>query len=174
MGPIDELRRTVTMQGDPPAASRGAGAVRHVPPQDAGDEARARRLALHAAVVDLEEALTSPAGDGVGWLQTVRVSIDDMDATLRAHVRDAESDEGLLAQISEDSPWLGPRVEQVRRAHGELVERSNALTINCRQTADADAIRNEAFQLIARVSRHRHQAADLLYDAYDLDLSAGD
>ena len=163
----------MTLEGDS-ATAFGVGAARQ-PSAPAGDQAaRARRLALHAALVDLEEALTSPAGDGAGWLQTVRTSIEAMDETLRAHVRDAESAEGLLAQIGEDSPWLGPRVEQLRRAHRELLEQSNALTIDCHQTADADVIRDKAFDLIQRVSRHRHQAADLLYDAYDLDLSAGD
>jgi hypothetical protein len=151
-----------------PGDERGVGI------DDPQQRARGRREALHGALVDLEEALSRPTGSGERWRSRVRAAIEAMHTTLEAHVRDAEGPDGLLAQIIEEEPVFGPRVAAVKGEHRELLEQSEALVERSREGMPPDELRSAGLGLLDRVSRHRHRTADLLYDVYELDLSAGD
>ena len=137
------------------------------------EEVRARREELRVALVDLEDALTSPAGDHEHWVRRVEGGVRRMLETLRDHVEDTEAEEGMLAQIDEDAPWLDGRVEQLRGEHAALLERSQALLARCQEGA-AEDVRDEALELLQAVSRHRQRGTDLLWDAYMVDISAAD
>jgi hypothetical protein len=135
--------------------------------------ARARRERLHHALVELEEALTAPVSRE-GWLTRVRTAIAGMRETLLDHVAESESPDGLLAQITDVSPWLGPRVGQLRDEHDDLVATADTLVEAAARASGPDDFADAAWALLERVSRHRRRGADLLYDAYALDVSAGD
>jgi hypothetical protein len=137
--------------------------------------ARARRERLHRALVELEEALTAP-GTEPDWLERVRDAAAIMHETVVDHVAESEAPDGLLSQITEVSPWLGPRVEHLRGEHDHLVEAADALVRRCEAATveEADVVDDAGWALLEEVSRHRRRGADLLYDAYALDVSAAD
>jgi hypothetical protein len=139
--------------------------------------ARSRRERLHRALVELEEALTGP-DTGPSWHARLRAAADGMRETVVDHVTESEAPDGLLAQIHEVSPWLGPRVDHLRGEHDDLVATADALAQRCADAAgtedEVDELAELAWELLERVSRHRRRGADLLYDAYALDVSAGD
>ena len=141
---------------------------------DAQDRARGRREVLHVALMELEDALSAPTGRGERWRSRVQDAIEGMHTTLRAHVQDTEGPDGLLAQIIEEEPVFGPRVEAMKAEHRELLDQSALLVDQSRAGGAPDELRGAALALLERVSRHRHRGADLLYDVYELDLSAGD
>ncbi len=136
-------------------------------------EVRARREELRVALVDLEDALSRPAGDHENWVATVQAAVETMLATLRTHVEETEAEGGLLPQLEEDAPWLEGRVDQLRSEHGDLLERAEQLLASCRD-GEVEDLREEALTLLQAVSRHRHRGTDLLYDAYMVDISAAD
>lgn len=137
-------------------------------------EVHARREDIRQALVELEDVLSRPAGDHESWSDRVRAGVEHMHTTLQHHVRETESDGGMLAQLEEDAPWLEGRVEQLRREHDALLAATDALLANCREGRGAEEIREEALDLLRGISRHRHQGTDLLYDAYMVDISAAD
>lgn len=136
-------------------------------------EVQARREELRGALVELENVLSSPAGDRDQWVARVEAGVRRMQETLEAHVNDTEADGGMLAQIDEDAPWLDGRVEQLRSEHEHLLERTRALLDRC-QDGRAEEVRDEALELLQAVSRHRQRGTDLLWDAYMVDISAAD
>jgi hypothetical protein len=139
--------------------------------------ARSRRERLHRALVELEETLTGP-DTGPSWHARLREAAGHMRGTVVDHVAESEAPDGLLAQIAEVAPWLGPRAQHLRDEHDDLVAAADALVRRCAEATDAeedvDALAELAWDLLERVSRHRRRGADLLYDAYALDVSAGD
>jgi hypothetical protein len=146
-------------------------AAGHLP--QSPQEVRARREELRVALVDLEDALSRPAGDHEAWVATVQGAVETMLATLRTHVAETEAEGGLLPQLEEDAPWLVGRVDQLRNEHGALLERTEQLLARCRE-GEVEDLREEALALLQAVSRHRHLGTDLLYDAYMVDISAAD
>lgn len=137
-------------------------------------EVQQRRGLLHGALVALESAVSSPVGDGVRWCLRMRMALDRLAFTLADHVEATEAPGGLLDDIDHASPWLHARVERLRRDHVDLVERTGALLDRCHAAFRPDEVRSDVVDLLGRLVRHRHDGADLLYDAYELDLSAGD
>jgi hypothetical protein len=135
--------------------------------------ARRRRERLHEALIDLEEALTAPTS-AESWLPDLRAAVGRMRDTVLDHVAGAEAPDGLLAQVSEVSPWLTPRVTQLRDEHDDLVAGVDDLVAAVERASDPDEVSDAAWAVLQQVSRHRQRGADLLYDAYALDLSAGD
>lgn len=137
-------------------------------------EIQQRRGLLHGALVDLEAAVSAPVGDTVRWCLGTRRAIDRLALTLADHIEATEASEGLLNEIEHASPWLHARVERLRRDHVELVERMSSVLERCHAPFRPEEVRPAATDLLGRLVRHRHDGADLLYDAYGLDLSAGD
>lgn len=151
----------------------GATAVPATALPQSPQEVRARREELRAALVELEDALSRPAGARDQWLARVRPDVETMLTTLRSHVEETEADGGMLARLEEDAPWLEGRVKQLRREHVDLLARSERLLGNW-PDGGAEDLREEALALLQAVSRHRHAGTDLLYDAYMVDISAAD
>lgn len=137
------------------------------------EEVRARREELRAALIELEDALSGPAGDPDHWARRVEAGIERMHQTLRTHISDTEAEGGMLPQVEEDAPWLEGRVELLRSEHADLHARTEQLLAHCRD-GDVEQVRDEALELLRAISRHRQRGTDLLWDAYMVDISAAD
>ena len=142
---------------------------------DRQTEVETRRGLLHGALVQLEAAVSAPvAGDEARWCRTLHAALDRLAFTLADHVESTEAPDGLLAEIDHDSPWLHARVDRLRRDHVELVRGTGDVLERCHTDFRPEEIREDVIGLLGQLVRHRHAGADLLYDAYELDLSAGD
>ena len=142
---------------------------------DRAAEIAARRGLLHGVLVRLEAAVSAPVGgDPQRWCAGLRRALDELAFTLADHVEATEAPDGLLAEIDQVSPWLHARVERLRREHLQLVGDAAALVERCHRISTPDELREDVVRLLGQLVRHRHAGADLLYDAYELDLSAGD
>ncbi len=139
---------------------------------------RERRRQLHRALVQLEAALAGAAGRPAEWCDGVAAALARLDSILDEHVVGTEGRGGLFEQVVSDEPRLNRRVEQLRDEHGRLREATAALLAQCRgQVPTAEAvghIREQALALLGVAARHRQRGADLLYEAYEVDISAGD
>lgn len=142
--------------------------------EDAAKEAERRREALHAAVVDVTAALeSSPRGDDA-WFAAVREALTRLDERLRRHVREAETPDGLLAEIVHRQPSYARRTEAMHAEHETMVARAAALVALASGPVNVDDLVDAITALVELVDRHRHKALELVIDAHNLDVAAGD
>jgi hypothetical protein len=142
-------------------------------------QARERRAGLRAAIEQVERSLARPAGERAAqWASALREQLELLSDALERHVVATEGDGGLLANIVDEAPRLAHRVDKMRREHVDLRSQVDELLSGLHAeaiTADAvDATRERVVTLLSGLARHRQQGADLVYEAYNVDIEAAD
>jgi hypothetical protein len=132
------------------------------------EAARQRRVALRDALGRLEDGLSGPAASG-DWRAEVAAALSDLGSAFAAHVEAVEADEGLLAEITEDAPRLTAAAERLRRDHDDIPLQIEAVT-KMLEAGESEAIREQAFELMRAVVRHRQRGSDIVYEAYATDI----
>lgn len=145
-------------------------------PSPALEEARRRRVGVRAAAEDVERALASASsGRSEQWIAEVAARATKLDDAWAGHIAATEAADGLFAQVMEDAPRLSHRIEQLQADHRAIRDGIEALRSHAgASAADLDELRELAFDLLGRISRHRHLGADLVYEAYTVDIEAAD
>lgn len=144
---------------------------------------RSRREALLRAVVGLEDALAGPIGDHERWRLRVAMAVDHAVARISEHVAQTEGPGNILDEIVSVAPRLAHRVMQMRVDHENLEKATHQLALavaglnsdhddtSGEQMEDAAiAVRNKAVEVMGQITRHRQRGADLIYEAYHVDL----
>ena len=143
---------------------------------DALEAARARRGDLHRALLDLEGTLASAArGRAQAWADSVRAALVRVRETFVAHIEVTEGAEGLYREVLTQAPRLSGAVNRLQHEHTEIAsamaEVDNRLD---HPMSDVDAwvqsIRGGAVTLMGLLVRHRQRGADLVYEAYDVEI----
>jgi cytochrome b len=139
---------------------------------------RRRRQDLEEALCSLETAIASPApGREAEWVQKVRLQLSALAASLDRHIEVTEGSGGLHEDILWTAPRLGAMVLRLCADHRAIRESILALSALSRFAPDdrklVDEIREAALTLLARLARHRQIGADLIYDAYEVDIGTG-
>jgi len=138
-------------------------------------EVRQRREVLLSRVASLEAALAAPATD-TRWPEGVGDALSNLRATLEEHVAQTESPDGILDQVRERAPRLSNQIDRLVDEHVMLVTDTERLIDRLdhaptERTAEETAtIREQALELLAAIVRHRQVGADLLYEAYNVDV----
>ena len=141
------------------------------PPDEGLDRARSKRNDLLDAMRSLEEAAARPAADSSGWLASVREAVDVLGEALRRHIEEAESPDGMVEDIIREEPRLAAAVAQLRDEHPELVtawQRTKEAVDD--PLTDRNRIRRRIVALLGRLALHRQGGADLVYEAYSVDI----
>jgi hypothetical protein len=142
------------------------------------DAVRVRRDALYDSVMALENALAAPtSGRPDAWCTQLHDRVANVHTVLEAHVHETESDGGFFDDVRDQAPQLLHAVEQVQAQHGPLLAATDDLERQvdaAREAGDVAAVRAAGLDLIHRVLEHRHRGAELVYDAYSVDISAAD
>jgi hypothetical protein len=140
-------------------------------------EARKRRRTLHEALVQLEMAISSPAAGRVpDWTGQVRKDLGAVQSAFEQHVEVTEKPGGLYEEIMTKAPRLVNNVERLRDEHPAITERieetlGRAESGEIEQDAwPVDNARDELQRLIGLVVRHRQRGADLVWEAYNVDI----
>jgi hypothetical protein len=139
-------------------------------------ETARRRADLHHALVELEQTISRPAvGREMDWAKTVLRRLQDLAHTLDEHIEVTERPNGLYAEISAKSPRLASKMQLLKDEHPEIREATNRLITRVEETPIGDAwplseARNDLQRLLGRLSRHRQLGADLVWEAYNLDI----
>lgn len=163
---VEKARDQAEASGWIPDASEpgGSGALR---------SARLRRDALRAAMQDLEATVARPAPAG-GWSDAVVTSLTGLRTALEAHIREAESPAGLLEEITTAAPRLAGEVEAVREEHMGLAHALDRVEAALENRAGVPTVRRRVMSLLGWLAIHRQHGSDLVYEAYTVDLGAGD
>lgn len=143
-------------------------------PSDAADAYRARREALHRAVMDLDHELAEIGARAHPDARRFHAAVAQLLERVREHIDEAEEPGSLLDQIVDAAPWLAPRTQQLRDEHASLLGRSTELVERARVADDVTPLLAQARELSKQVADHRHRGTTLLLDAYLLDVPAGD
>lgn len=135
--------------------------------------AQVRRFRLREAMQALEDAIGRPAAAS-SWADEVEAELVELGAALAAHIDEVESPAGLLEEIIEVAPRLSVYVDIIRVEHSELVAAWDAALGALREAAGAQEVRRRVTGLLGRLARHRQRGSDLVYEAYNVDIAAGD
>lgn len=139
-------------------------------------ETARRRADLRQALVQVEQAISSPAvGRETDWTKEVVRGLQDLGHTLQEHIEVTERTGGLYEEITQRAPRLSGKIELLREEHPEIRDATSALltkleTTSIGQTWELSDARNELQRLLGRVVRHRQLGADLVWEAYNLDI----
>ena len=137
--------------------------------------ARHRRQRLRASMDALEAAIAAAAPGREGdWRQRVGMVLADMAPVLDEHIAETEAPDGLLERVLADAPRLAHAVEVLRDDHARLREMLAAARAPLGGDAGAEEVRSAAVDLLGLLVRHRHRGADVLYEAYSVDVGTGD
>ena len=138
-------------------------------------EIRERRAALVGTCSALEAALSSPVASA-RWPEGLGNAVTTLLATFDEHVTETESRGGTIEQLRERAPRLSDRIDRLSEQHatiaadaGRLMDRLEHVPAE-RSDDENAAIREQALELLTAIVRHRQLGADLLYEAYDIDV----
>ncbi|MGH3441502.1 MAG: hypothetical protein ACRDUY_05555 [Nitriliruptorales bacterium] len=154
-----------------PAAGRDAEA----PATDADvGGARQRRRRLRTALDDLEDALARASRPREAWAQRVAEAFDRVVTAMEDHVAETEGPDGFFDQVVRDAPHVGQWVERLRREH-DLMHAAARRLVNRVHSGivsddDVEELRTGGLDFIHLANEHRQRGADLLYDAYQVDI----
>jgi len=147
-------------------------------PQEVIKKVRARRERLRTAMDRLETALAAPVpGRESAWLKGVRGAFGELAAAVTDHVAKVEAADGLFAQVRADAPRLADKIRKLESDHAEIAGAVRVLAQRldaAAPEATADGMRGDLLRLLGRLAHHRQLGADLLYEAYVVDVSVGD
>lgn len=143
---------------------------------DALEEARERRISLRAAMGEVEKSLTAPSGRVEVWAKTLRADLEKLSDALELHITTTEAPGAVLDDIVATAPHLADRVEQARREHEALRYRLHAAlqALPDGPQVDVRGTRDRVVEVLSGIVHHRHLGADLVFDAYDVDIDADD
>jgi hypothetical protein len=137
-----------------------------------------RRDDYYEAILTLERALAVAAGDDpTTWAANARVAALDMRSVLEHHVTETEAPGSFYDDIVHTYPNLCHAAEKLRAEHGPLRDAADGLVealANVDDDTAVEAARTQALDVLRALLAHRHRGAELVYDAYNVDVATGD
>ncbi len=135
------------------------------------DAAIDRREHLHTAIVRMEKALAGPAGPEQEWRDRILSELKGLRKAFGDHIAVTEGDEGLFDELIGVAPRLSHAVDVLRTDHVDIAEEiTSALAWLESAPPDRAEIRDRLLRLLGSLVRHRQQGADLVYEAYEVDI----
>jgi len=139
-------------------------------------EAKARRATLHDALVHLEMALSSPASGRIPeWTALVTKDLIAMRDAFVQHIIATEKPGGLYEEIIMRAPRLDGTVNRLKDEHPEIsvkireeIERIESVPVG--DGWPLDTARDDLQRFMGVVIRHRQRGADLVWEAYNVDI----
>ncbi len=125
----------------------------------------------------MERALARPAARPE-WLSGVATAMASLRRALDDHIDKAEGPDGLFEQVLADASRFAGTIAAHRQAHSELTQ---AMTRGLdlmegaigAEEPPVGEIRRTLLGVLGRLARHRQLGADLLYEAYQVDIGTG-
>lgn len=136
---------------------------------------RSRRRELARAMRGLEAALAAPApGREAVWRAAVTHRLDVLRDAFDGHIVETERAGGLFDEIGSTTPRLSHAVASLRAEH-EPIRTTIAETVEHLLPASEAApgverTRQVLIDLLVQIARHRQRGADLVWDAYWVDI----
>ena len=143
------------------------------------EAARRRRQTLHDALVHLEQGISSPAAGRIPeWSTTVTKEMVSLRDAFEQHVIVTEKPGGLYEEIMERAPRLAGKLRRLQDEHpsvaqriGEALDRVEGGEVGGEDSSwPLDRARDDLQRLLGSIVRHRQSGADLVWEAYNVDI----
>jgi len=137
------------------------------------------RADIRQALVEVEDAIAAAApGRFAEWTEAVQKALTHLHYAFHEHIEVAEGG-GLYEEVLEREPRLLPAVTKLKDEHPVILKAIHAPYRRLRERASddfvpAEEIRDDVLKALARITRHRQKGADLVYEAYFVDLGGLD
>jgi hypothetical protein len=136
---------------------------------------------LHDALVHLEMAISSPAAGRIPeWTAHVVKELTGVRDAFDQHVIVTEKPGGLYEEIITRAPRLDGTVTRLKEEHPDItaridqvLERLDSVKIGS-EDWPLDTARDDLQRFIGTVIRHRQRGADLVWEAYNVDIGGTD
>lgn len=142
---------------------------------------RVERADLFEELVRLEHALAAPLPGRIpAWSATLHEALVDLAAAFERHIAVNEGPNGLFAGIRDAAPRLDGELTRLTREHADVRNELAAALSTIREvesSGDPDAAleaREQVTALLVKLTRHRQHGADLVWEAYAVDIGVGD
>jgi hypothetical protein len=143
-------------------------------PTPALEVAARRRRELREALVAFEDAISSPIRDRVAWRAEVADALEALGHAFEDHVAATEAPGGLYDEMRETAPHLGAKARRLREEHPQITAALAAavprLGAPPADEADVETLRDDLQRLMGQIVRHRQHGADLVWEAYSIDI----
>ena len=140
-------------------------------------EAAKRRRTLHEAIVGLEFAISSPAAGRIAdWTGLVTKEMTAVRDAWDQHIDGTEKPDGLYEEIVTTSPRLSGTIDRLRDEHPEITEAVGQMLARLEEVEigglpwPLEDARDDLQRFMGRVIRHRQKGADLVWEAYNVDI----
>lgn len=139
------------------------------------DAVRQRRAGLKAAMSNVELALAGAAPGRVDdWAMRVRTELRVLHEVWTQHIVETEAPGAFLDELVDEAPRLANQVDRLRDEHGEILGDILAAEDElARESVDPEEVRTRLTTLLCNLARHRQRGADLVYEAYDVEIGGG-
>jgi hypothetical protein len=141
------------------------------------EEARKRRKTLHESLVALEVAISSPASGRIPeWTAVVLKEMTGVRDAFEQHVVVTEKPDGLYEEILGRAPRLEHAISRLKAEHPDITHATITMVDRLEQVEigriewPLDDARDDLQRFIGRVIRHRQKGADLVWEAYNVDI----
>ena len=142
------------------------------------DAVQERRDEFYEGILELERAMATAAGDDPGaWAQNVAIAVKSMHKVLDDHIAETEAPGSFYDDVIEHVPNLIKASQRLQAEHPVLVSQLDQLAVEIKGVTDDESVeqaRQTAVDMIKALLLHRHRGAELVYDAYNIDVATGD
>lgn len=141
--------------------------------------ARLQRRGVRAALVALESATASPATDQ-SWAPMLQERLNALRSAFSHHIEVTEGDGGLFEETVTLAPRLVRRTKGLHDDHVAIMAAIDAAldvvptSVGLHSDEAVAAVRATTTDVMGRITRHRQLGADLVYEAYNVDIEGGD
>jgi hypothetical protein len=153
-------------------------------PRDAADASdptmesvRLRRAGLKSAMSGLEIAIAAPAPGRIDeWAQGVRDALTVLQEVWTRHVVETEAPGAFLDELVEAAPRLYNQAAKLREEHNEILSvlvELDGMVPDADEPEWAHRMRGVLTNLCVALARHRQRGADLVFEAYAVDIGGG-
>jgi len=136
-------------------------------------ELRRRRAELRESMSAVEQALAAPVpADGADWAERVRAALAELSSDFREHIAITEGPDGLYRELEVHAARLIGPIRQLTREHAEIGHRIEELLNDVEADAltQAERVRRSATDLLVALVHHRQRGADLVFQAFEIDI----
>jgi hypothetical protein len=138
------------------------------------EAAARRRRELRAALISLEEAISSPVRTPESWRLFVAERLGALQHAFADHVAETERPGGLYDELEDMDMHVVSTARRLREEHpqlGVVIEAEmTRFSVPFPDGTDLGAIRDDVQRLMGRIVRHRQAGSDLVWQAYAVDI----
>jgi hypothetical protein len=142
------------------------------------DAVRTQRRTLRSALGALEGSIAAPSmGRADEWTTGVLERLVDLKDAFVHHIVTTEGPDGLFEDVSSAAPRLIHRIDGLRDEHHAITDALMTALSGPHALdpgSDVSVLQDRAVDVMGQVVRHRTSGADLIYEAYFVDIDAAD